>query len=308
MSIRIHLIFSFFLLNILGSVAQHDESKLSLIIDADSANELDDLFAIVRALGEPRFNLLGITSAQFHTSPYASENTALESQKINEKLMELLPMYAVPLLMGNGKPLQESNQASLSSASKFIIDQARSLPQGQKLDLVILGSCTNAASALLEAPEIASKLRISYIGFWHDPETNEYNKKEFNTGNDPIATEILLNFNGLEIQVMTATTCQNLIFDKVTSFSKLRSNPLGKFLMNRWKIYKRWWTDEDPEQNHWIMWDLALIEALINPGFAEKKSFQTPPENNKRVIQIYTSIDSLSMKVDFWQHFKTLTQ
>ncbi len=58
---------------------QQKNIKIPLIIDADTANEIDDLFAIVRAVGEPRFNLLGITAAQFNTSPYASKNSALES-------------------------------------------------------------------------------------------------------------------------------------------------------------------------------------------------------------------------------------
>ena len=34
--------------------------KIPLIIDADTANELDDLFAIARAISEPNFNILAI--------------------------------------------------------------------------------------------------------------------------------------------------------------------------------------------------------------------------------------------------------
>ena len=59
--------------------AQDDTKKMALISDADTANEVDDLYAIVRAIKEPKFNLLGITSAQLHTSPLATANTAGES-------------------------------------------------------------------------------------------------------------------------------------------------------------------------------------------------------------------------------------
>ena len=45
------------------------KAGLPLIIDADTANEVDDLFAIVRALLEPTFDIKAINSAQFHTSP-----------------------------------------------------------------------------------------------------------------------------------------------------------------------------------------------------------------------------------------------
>ena len=286
--------------------AQTDSTKLPLLIDADTANELDDLFALVRALGEPRFQLLGITAAQFHQSPYATEDTALESHQLNQELIALLPQYGVPLLRGSAHPLKNNKTAQRSAASDFIIQQAKLLPKGQKLQLVILGSCTNVASALLQAPEIASKLQISYIGFWHDPVRNTYDKKEFNTGNDPIATNFLLDFKGLDFQVMSATSCQHLVFDKATSFKKLGNSPLGIYLKNRWSTFKRWWTDKDPGQERWIMWDLAIIEALAHPEWTEKKSFTTPKENLQREIQIYTSIDTLKMQNDFWQHYQRL--
>jgi hypothetical protein len=105
---------------------------------------------------------------------------------------------------------------------------------------------------------------------------------------------------------MSATTCQYLVFDKTTTFKNLGDNPLGLYLKNRWSTFKRWWTDKDPEQKRWIMWDLAIIEALANPQWAERKAFVTPKENLKRKIQIYTSIDTLKMQNDFWQHYKSL--
>ena len=38
------------------------------------------------------------------------------------------------------------------------------------------------------------------------------------------------------------------------------------------------------------------------------KSFKTPKENTQRNIQIYTSIDTLKMKQDFWRHYQGLTK
>ena len=301
-----HCLYLLVFLICLGLRAQTDSPKLPLIIDADTANEIDDLFALVRALGEPRFQLLGITAAQFHQSPYATEDTALESHQLNQELLALLPQNNVPLVRGSAHPLKNSNTAQRSEASDFIIQQAKALAKGRKLQLVILGSCTNVASALLQAPEIAPKLQISYIGFWHDPEQNTYNKKEFNTGNDPLATNLLLDFKGLDFRVMSATTCQHLVFDKTTTFKNLGDNPLGLYLKNRWSTFKRWWTDKDPEQKRWIMWDLAIIEALAHPEWAERKTFVTPKENLQRNIQIYTSIDTLKMQNDFWQHYQRL--
>ena len=80
------LLVNFFLLTPVILVLQED--KIPMVIDADTANEVDDLFALVRAINEPKFDLLGVTSAQFHTSPLATDSTVLESQRINEKIIE----------------------------------------------------------------------------------------------------------------------------------------------------------------------------------------------------------------------------
>ena len=173
---------------------------------------------------------------------------------------------------------------------------------------MILGSCTNVASALIEAPDIASKLVISYVGFWHNSTLNTYDKNEFNSRNDILATNYLLNFIDLDFRVMSASTSKHLVFDKVRTFKYLSKSNLGNFLKNRWNTYKRWWTVKDPEQNKWIMLDLALIEAIANPDLAKLKSFETPIENVKRNIKIYTFIDTLKMKSSFWKHYNRLVE
>ncbi|WP_420459731.1 nucleoside hydrolase [Neolewinella sp.] len=279
-------------------------ARLPLIVDADTANELDDLFALVRAVAEPSFDLRGITSAQFHTSPLASDNTVHESQDINEDLLRLLDREDIPHPIGANTPLSDRTTPSPSPAAEFIVQQALRQPAGQKLHLVILGSCTNVASAILLDPRIIPRVSVHYLGFWHDPATNDYNKQEFNSGNDTLAVEVLLDTEGLELDVMTATTSQHLVFNREETERQLKSKgPLAEYLLNRWDTYTRWWTAEDPEKTQWIMWDVAIIEALARPKLATKLGYPTPPENALREIGIYTAIDVPAMKNDFWQHY-----
>ena len=80
------IFFAFFIFFYYLATGQKKKERLHIIIDSDTANEIDDLFAFIRAIGEPSLDLIGITSAQFHTSPYATENTALESLKIGRDL------------------------------------------------------------------------------------------------------------------------------------------------------------------------------------------------------------------------------
>ena len=102
-----------------------------------------------------------------------------------------------------------------------------------------------------------------------------------------------------------ATTSQKLIFlkDEVElNFSN--NSSLGSLLINRWKSFNRWWTKEDPDKKKWIMWDLALIEAIANPKLAISETFFTPDDNVKREIKIYTLINVIEMKKKFWSNIK----
>lgn len=284
-----------------------EDKKLSLIIDADTANEVDDLYAIVRAVAEPRFNLIGITSAQFHISPLASDSSVWESQRINEEILHLLDRKDIPTPLGSNDTLSNFNIPASSPASRFIIDQAHKMKEGEKLNIAVLGPCTNVASAILEDPSIIHKISVHYIGFWHDPAKNTYNKAEFNSGNDMNAVNLLLNTSNLDFNVMSATTCQYLVFDKEDTFEKLKNmGPLGQYLMDRWENYDRWWTKDDPMKKKWIMWDVAIIEALADQTLAKAEPFATPQENTPRTIDIYTTIEVEQMKEDFWSKVSSL--
>ncbi|MDW5290099.1 nucleoside hydrolase [Formosa sp. PL04] len=280
---------------------------MDLIIDADTANEVDDLYAVVRALLEPNFNVLAISSAQFHTSPLASEYTVNESQQINEDIIRLMNIQGISLPLGSNTPLTEYGKPVPSEASRFIIEAAHQMKGNQKLNVVVLGSCTNIASAILEDPSILPKLKVHYLGFWHTPDTNIYNKKEFNSGNDPIAVEVLLNAKALDLDIMTATTSQHLVFTKQEVDRHLADKEgISSYLIDRWETYNRWWTKDDPEKKKWTMWDVAIIEALAQPESSTLNYFLTPPENTQRDIGIYTHINADEMTTNFWSTLEQL--
>jgi purine nucleosidase len=278
------------------------DRRVKVIIDADTANEVDDLFALVGAMASDSLKILGITSAQFHTSKLAFDSTVRESQKLNEDLVRLAGRIDIPLPLGANGPLLAKDKPNVSPASKFIVDQANSLSAGDSLVVVILGSCTNVASAIIQDPGIIPKIRVHYLGIWHNPETNEYNKKEFNSGNDTLAVDLLLSTPGLDLTIMSATTSQHLVFDKDLTRKQLANNgELGEYLMNRWDTFHRWWKPEDTAKQKWIMWDVAILESISNPDLAQKKTFLTPPENGARPITIYTKINEKEMEDRYWK-------
>lgn len=284
--------------------AQHQlpqDEKLRLIVDADTANEVDDLFAIARALIEPRFQLEGLTSAQWHTQDRAPNDSVGVSQKLNEEIAELMGITDVPLAMGANVPMVNTMRPQPSAAARLIIEKAHASAEGEQLIVVTLGPNTNIASAILMDPTIIPKLKVCYIGFWHDVKQNAWSKREFNTNNDPNATDLLLNTNGLDFHVMTATTCQHLVFQKEEVDHHLKGKAgIGNYLVDRWESYDRFWQKTDKEKRNWIMWDVAIIEALAQPTLAKEEIFVTPDDNLKRDIHAYTWIDVDGMKRRYW--------
>jgi inosine-uridine nucleoside N-ribohydrolase len=278
------------------------DRRIKIIIDADTANEVDDLFALVGAMASDSFDIKGITSAQFHTSKLGFDSTVRESQKLNEDLARLAGRTDIPLPLGANGPITAMDQPNISPASNFIVEQANSLAEGDSLVLVILGSCTNVASAILQDPGIISKVRVHYLGIWHNPETNEYDKNEFNSNNDSLAVDFLLSTPGLDLTIMSATTSQYLVFDKDLTRNELADNgEVGEYLMNRWDTFKRWWKPEDLGKQKWIMWDVAILESISNPDLAEKKTFLTPGHLGGRPVTIYTKINETEMEARYWR-------
>lgn len=283
--------------------------KIPIIIDADTANEVDDLFALSGALSEPSFNIIGITSSQFNTSPLASSNTALESKIINDKILKLANINSIPSLLGSSSPISDISNINNSQASNFIIKNARLYTNENPLHIVILGSCTNVATAIINAPDILDKIKVYYLGFWHNPKTNSYNKNEFNSRNDPLAVNFLLNSLDLDLSIMTATTSQHLIFKRNELDVYLsNNNSLGSYLIDRWDSYDRWWDDEDKGKKQWIMWDIAIIEAIANSNYSQFELFDSPSDNLHRKIKIFTKINVSKIKKRYWDKMQTFNQ
>jgi inosine-uridine nucleoside N-ribohydrolase len=286
-----------FLTHSVATTGLANEAKQKLILDADTANEIDDLYAIVRILKQEKFDVIGLNSAQW--LHYLGEQDSVQaSQKLNEQLVKLLGRDDLPTPLGAerpfGKPWGEETPKD-SAAAQFIIKSARELPEGEQLIVACIGASTNLASAIKLAPDIAPKIKAYVMAFQYDFDNGAWNKSEFNVRRDLNAADFLLNQPDLELHVMSATTSRPFTFEQQDSFDKqVEMGPLGDMLTKRW-------TARFPDSKTWVMWDVALIEALIHPEFAQEELVVTPPENRQRKVWMYKSIDVEKMRDDFWK-------
>ncbi len=267
-----------------------------LVLDADTANEIDDMYAIVRMAVQDKYEVLGLNSAQWLHYLGQSDSVGA-SQKINDELVALLPVQW-PTFMGAAQPVGKpwgGDDPKDSPAAQFIIQSVRETPAPDRLTVVCIGATTNLATAIKLAPDIAPRIDAYCMGFRYDSEKSVWNKSEFNVRRDLNAADFLLNQSDLELHIMSATTSEIYKFDRDDTFERLsRMGALGKYLTLKWKA-------RFADSTRWVMWDLALIEAMLHPEMAVQRQVMTPPENTQRKVWMYTSIDADAMREDFWK-------
>ncbi|WP_116108945.1 nucleoside hydrolase [Lewinella sp. IMCC34191] len=284
----------------LHAIAQ-SEAPAPFILDADTANEIDDLYAIAYLFDENSVDWVGLNSAQwFHQ--YSGDSTVHQSQRLNEELLAIAGRTDLPHPIGAdsimGMPWGGYEPRN-SPAAQFIIEQARAASAGkEKLTVMCIGASTNLASAIALAPEITEHIRAYVLGFQYDTAGGFWNKDEFNIRRDLNAANYLLNAEGLELHVMPTSTAVQYQFGRDSTFARLdQSGPVGEYLKQRWVNFA-------PDAKQWTMWDVALLQAYLKTGQATEIQVTTPPENTLRQIWLYTDIDEKAMARDFWQRLQ----
>lgn len=267
----------------------------SMIIDSDSGNEIDDLYAITLALIDPKIEVIGLSSAQWNIHPRGGDSSVFESQRINEDLLRLHDRSEIPHPLGAADQCGYwgDTKAIPSEAAQFILEKVKKLDYGAKLNVVTLGAVTNLASAIQMDSTIIPKIRWYGMGLKYDDRYRVWDKNEFNVRNDLDGMDYLLNREGLETHIMTATTARSYTFDQTETFDLLRRRgPKWDYLVNRWN-------DLYPKSKTWVMWDVALIHAIMNPDLVTEKEIWTPDENLQRRIFVYTWLDEKRMLHEF---------
>lgn len=292
------------ILILIGQTAFAQTGKTRVIVDTDTANEIDDLYAILRTLVEPSFDVVGLTASQWHTQPNAPGNTAEKSHELNQQMLRHMGLENIPHFMGSNTPMPDTNTPAESPASDFIIKQAHKTPDGEKLTIFTFGAMTNVASAVAADPSIANKIQCYVMGMRFDADTKEWNFKEFNVQNDVPAMKCLMQTNDLELHIMTATASRPLQFklDKVMAELKGHGG-VWDYVVNRWQNFIPP-CDPDKSKDQWIMWDIAVVEAFINSNMATEIQLLPPDNLSKRKIWVYTKIDEIAMQKDYWNAIK----
>ena len=284
-----------FLILVLGLFSANAQDKKKVIIDADTGNEVDDLYAVVRGLIEPSWEVLGLNATQWQASHWSTEKSMEDSYRLNDILLSYLKIGDVVSNRGGHDRLYDwGNKSQTSTASMFIINEALKM-EGEKLNVIALGALTNVATAILDEPAVSDKIRLYWLGTTYDFEGGVMKNTDFNSVMDIQAVDVILN-SEVELHIIPGNVSGKMKFYWDETTEKFE----GKYALTDYLI-NRWYDHMDAGLRSRTIWDLALVQAIIFPEWAEEVKIKTSKERGNREIWMYKDIDAKKMRDEFFK-------
>lgn len=246
--------------------------RVSMVLDTDTYNEVDDQFALSYALLSPdRIDVEAVYAAPFHNDRSTGPDDGME--KSYDEIVRLLALLGRNTegfaFRGSRTYLPEDGRPVISPAAEDLVRRAMSRAPGDELYVVAIGAITNVASALIMEPAIAERITIVWLGgnplYWPSAQ-------EFNLMQDVRAARVVLDSGAPVVLV----PCMGVSSHLTASAYEMRAclggkNPLCDALAELFCAYSDdhfGWAKE--------LWDVAAIAYLINPEWAPSTVEHSP--------------------------------
>lgn len=235
------------------------QGKKRVIIDSDAYNEIDDQFAIIYAmLSLDEDELISIYAAPFFNEKSNGAEDGME--KSYDEILRIMKLFGsnMPVYKGSKNFMTQKEAAVPSAAAEHLIKTARQMPADEPLYVVAIGAITNIASALLQAPDIADKLVVLWLGS-NALHLNDQN--EFNLRQDTLAAQVVFD-SGVPLVI---APCLGVSSHLVTTLPEVTeylsdSGALGAYLCETYRgAYK------DHFGRSRVIWDIAPLAYLLHP-------------------------------------------
>lgn len=237
--------------------AQRD-STVYVILDCDTANEVDDQFAIAHALGLPpgTLDVRGVVSVH-NTTVHGPPSRELYQEEA-ERVVSLCGRE-IPCIPGAPQPMEDRRTPVRSEGLEFLVGEARQGP----LTIIATGPATDVASVLLTAPEVEENVRVVWLGGFGDAESYERYKMggELNGRADIASWRVLLESGVDLLQVPGWSGPHRIQVEPVAFSEELRAlgRPVADYLAGILENYQ-------PElEGRKILWDISCVAAVADP-------------------------------------------
>lgn len=248
--------------------------RVRMILDTDTANEIDDQFAVVLALlSDERLQLEALHAAPFARPGTAFDNPAAGVEESEAEIHRLLERLRVDpadrVVRGADRFLPDLETPVPNSASDDLIERALATADGEVLWVAAIGALPNVASALLQAPEIVERIAIVWLGgqplHWHT--ADEYNLRQ-----DPDAVRVVLASGAPFVYVPCFGAASHLLTTTAELDAYVRPcGAIGEYLADIFRDHSEQYPGRSKE-----IWDLAAIAYLLDESWTPRRAVPRP--------------------------------
>jgi inosine-uridine nucleoside N-ribohydrolase len=233
-----------------------------VVLDCDTANEIDDQFAIAHALGVSgeTVEVRGIVSV--HNTTAHGPGSRDMYQEEAERVVGLCGSD-VPCIPGAERPMESREDLVPSAGLEFLVEEARLGP----LTVIATGPATDAASLLLAAPETLDNVRIVWLGgFGDEVDYGNWANRigELNGRADVQAWRALFEGTVDLWHVPTWPAPAKILVDPGPFAGELREldRSIATYLAD---ILQLWSKEYHAPEARKELWDLACVAAVVDP-------------------------------------------
>ncbi len=260
-------------------------SSLSMVLDTDTYNEIDDQFALVYALMSPNLSVEAVYAAPFWNS--RSSGPADGMERSYQEILHILNLMGHRAegfaYRGSDRYLSSEETPVLSPAAEDLVQRARRADPGP-LYVLAIGAITNVASALLMAPDIVDKIVVVWLGgqpwYWHTA-------KEFNLQQDMPAARVMFDSGVPLVHVPCKNVAEHLrtTLPEMATYVKGRGR-LGEYLYGIYEAYR-----PDHYAASKVIWDISSVAYVNHPDWVPTELRPSPilrddgtwaPEDSRR--------------------------
>ena len=283
------------------------DTRIPVVLDCDTANEIDDQFAIAYALGSPLLDVRGVVSVQ-NTLIHGSGSVE-KYQEEAERVVRLCGRTDVQCMRGAIAPMETRHDPVRSEGLDFLIAEARAATQ--PLTIIATGPATDIASFALIAPELAAQVRVVWLGGFGLPEVfTRYRMAELNGRADIAAWRVLLASLLPLVQLPGWPGVAKLDIEYDAGATELRAlnRPIADYLADILLA----WHNAHPvtstnESHRKILWDAACVATLTVPDAVTLTPTAVPTLDASashdftrpgRVVDVLTDLNATRIRAD----------
>jgi len=281
-----------------------------VLIDSDAKNEIDDQYAIVRALIASELRVDGLTAAGFTDRKHGARLSFEEEVRI----LELMGLTGkIPVAMGSALPMKDKHTPRPTEATDLIIERAMAQAD-EPLYVLALGQFTNLASALLIEPRIKERVVFACIdGDYRHGQTPAWGPGIYNWKNDVAAVQTIFESDVRYIHMPARSVSEKMDISRDVIVNKLKGHdPIYDFLVSLWD------TGRFKKLTHKILWDIALVHVMIDLSHGMPVEVPAPivhddgtttdAPDNPRHLTVYADIDAEAIYQSYWDAVEASTQ